>query len=75
MGGGSSPEPVRQDPEADAERIAAEAAVAANSQAARRKKTRRQQSLVLSEPAAPAALGAGPPSGSVLSYGKTTLGG
>ena len=67
-GGGKAPEPVRTDPVADADKIAAQAAVAANADAQGRRKSRRASSLLAS--AGPAAA----PS-SVMSYGKATLGG
>lgn len=69
MCGGKAPKTVRSDPEADAARIAAEAAVTANSEAAARRRARRISSLgatrstdALAEP-------------SPLQYGNTVLGG
>ena len=65
MCGGGAPAPVRSDPEADAERIAAEAAVAANADGAKRRRSRKQSALGLSQPEQTA-----------LGYGqKQTLGG
>lgn len=69
MCGGSAPETVKVDPEADAEKAASEAAVAANSQAALRRRSRRQSALLVSNPT----LG-GQAEGSVLT-GRQVLGG
>ena len=73
MCGGGGAQTVRTDPVADAERVAAEAAVAANDQAAVRKRSRRQSALIASQPAT---LGGGTlGGGSGVLYGKSTLGG
>lgn len=69
-GGGKTPKPVTVDPEADAERVAAEAAVAANSQAVARRRSRRLSSL-----SSPQSVTAGAETGTALGYGKTVLGG
>ena len=69
MCGGSAPEPVRTDPVADQEKIAAQAAVAASADAANRKRSRRASALTVG-----AGLGA-TAGDSVLAYGKTVLGG
>lgn len=68
--GGSSPATVRDDPIADNEKIAAQAAVAAGTDAAARKRSRRASALTVG-----AGLGDTSSSGdSVLAYGKSTLG-
>lgn len=68
MCGGGAPAPVRSDPVADAEKLAAQAAQTANEDQAARRKARRKSSLLA---AGDPALGGA----SVLDYGKTTLGG
>lgn len=69
MCGGGAPETVRTDPVADAERIAAQAAVSANADAAGRRRSRKRSSLLSAGAMEP------PQPGTVLGYGKTTLGG
>lgn len=71
MCGGGAPAPVRSDPEADADRIAAEAAATANAEQAGRRRSRRRSSLLA---AGDPTLGA-PQQSTVLGYGKQTLGG
>jgi hypothetical protein len=71
VSGNNPPKTVRQDPVADAERAAAQAAVAANSDTASRRRSQRQSALLTStRPGASSTA----PSQSVLTYGKTTLG-
>jgi hypothetical protein len=67
---GSQPKTVRDDPVADNEKIAAQAAVDAGADAATRKRSRRASALTVG-----AGLGDTATGSSVLSYGKSTLGG
>lgn len=69
-GGGGGVKPVQQDPVADAEKAAAEAAAGANAQASLRRRSRRASALMVSRPAQ-----LGGDTSSAISYGKTVLGG
>lgn len=72
MSGNDPPKTVRQDPVADAERAAAQAAVAANADTASRRRRVGQSALLTSTRTGASSTA---PASSVLTYGKTTLGG
>lgn len=66
FGSPKTPEVVKTDPKADADKAAAEAAATANAEAAARRTSRRNSGL---------ATGAGAEPATALGAGKTTLGG